>query len=120
MIMSVTMGRGSMQMASKGVIVKKLVAIPNFGSMNILCTDKTGTLTQDKITLVEYTDVFGQNSEGVLLHAYLNSLYQTGVRNPMDDAVLEYENKGDHLSANEYVKVDEIPFDFVKEDEYRG
>ncbi|MBP7899027.1 magnesium-translocating P-type ATPase [Candidatus Gracilibacteria bacterium] len=114
MIMSVTMGRGSMQMASRGVIVKKLVAIPNFGSMNILCTDKTGTLTQDKITLVEYTDVFGQNSEGVLLHAYLNSLYQTGVRNPMDDAVLEYENKGDHLSANEYVKVDEIPFDFVR------
>ncbi len=114
MIMSVTMGRGSMQMASKGVIVKKLVAIPNFGSMNILCTDKTGTLTQDKITLVKYTDVFGQDSEGVLVHAYLNSLYQTGVRNPMDDAVLEYENGVGHLSSNDYVKVDEIPFDFVR------
>lgn len=110
MIMSVTMGQGSVRMAKKGVIVKKLVAIPNFGSMNVLCTDKTGTLTQDKIQLVKYTDVFGQPSQKVLLHAYLNSFYQTGIKNPMDDAVLQYEK----MSEDGYVKVDEIPFDFVR------
>ena len=110
MIMSVTMGRGSVKMAEHGVIVKKLTAIPNFGSMNVLCTDKTGTLTQDKIQLVRYTDVFGADSEGVLLHAYLNSEYQTGIRNPMDDAVLQYKKMQNHG----YEKVDEIPFDFVR------
>lgn len=110
MIMSVTMGQGSMRMAKKGVIVKKLVAIPNFGSMSVLCTDKTGTLTQDKIQLVKYTDVFGRESKKVLLHAYLNSFYQTGVKNPMDDAVLHYEK----MHEDGYVKVDEIPFDFSR------
>lgn len=119
MIMSVTMGRGSVRMASKGVIVKKLTAIPNFGSMNVLCTDKTGTLTQDKIELVKYTDVFGGDSESVLLHAYLNSVYQTGIRNPMDDAVLQYRHsdpvlQSKHLENHGYEKIDEIPFDFVR------
>ena len=110
MIMSVTMAKGSVNMAKKGVIVKKLSAIPNFGSMNVLCTDKTGTLTEDHIELVKYTDVFGKDSEKVLLHAYLNSFYQTGIKNPMDDAVIHFkkiENPG-------YKKVDEIPFDFMR------
>jgi Mg2+-importing ATPase len=110
MIMSVTMARGSVKMAKKGAIVKKLTAIPNFGSMDILCTDKTGTLTQDKIELVKYTDVFGNHSEKVLLHAYLNSTYQTGIRNPMDEAIINFKKVENHG----YEKVDEIPFDFVR------
>lgn len=110
MIMSVTMSRGSVSMAKKGVIVKRLSAIPNFGSMDILCTDKTGTLTQDKIELVKYTDIFGQHSEKVLLYAYLNSFYQTGIQNPMDNAVVSFKQ----IDHQEYEKVDEIPFDFVR------
>ena len=110
MIMSVTMAKGSVNMAKKGVIVKKLAAIPDFGSMDVLCTDKTGTLTQDHIELVKYTDVFGVHSEKVLLHAYLNSFYQTGIKNPMDDAVISFKKIEDHG----YEKIDEIPFDFVR------
>ncbi|MDD5111081.1 MAG: magnesium-translocating P-type ATPase [Candidatus Altiarchaeota archaeon] len=110
MIMSVTMAKGSLGMAKEGVIVKRLASIPNFGSMDVLCTDKTGTLTQDKIQLVKYTDAVGRHSESVLLHVYLNSSYQTGIKNPLDTAVLEF--KAMDISA--YEKVDEIPFDFVR------
>ena len=109
-IMSVTMSKGSMNMAKKGVIVKKLVSIPNFGSMDVLCTDKTGTLTEDHITLVKYTDVSGADSSPVLEHAYLNSAFQTGLRNPLDDAVLEYKK----INTDDYKKIDEIPFDFIR------
>jgi P-type Mg2+ transporter len=109
-IMSITMGRGSVQMAKKGVIVKKLTAIPNFGSMDILCTDKTGTLTKDKIELVKYTDIEGNESEKVLLHAYLNSVNQTGIKNPIDDAVINYKE----MNLSHFKKIDEIPFDFVR------
>lgn len=108
MIMSVTMSKGSLAMAKKGVIVKKLAAIPDFGEMDILCTDKTGTLTQDKIELVTYTDVFGKHSEEVLLNAYLNSFYQTGIKNPMDQAVVSFKKEG----IGDFKKIDEIPFDF--------
>lgn len=110
MIMSVAMAKGSLQMAKKGVIVKKLSAIPNFGSMEVLCTDKTGTLTEDKIRLIKYVDENGDTSEELFLLAYLNSHFQTGIKNPLDDAVLQH--KQPDISA--YKKTDEIPFDFSR------
>lgn len=110
MIMSITMAQGSLKMAKKGVIVKRLSSIPNFGSMDILCTDKTGTLTEDKIKLIRCTDVVGNDSGKVLQYAYLNSFYQTGIKNPLDDAVLEFR----HLDISGYKKIDEIPYDFVR------
>lgn len=108
MIMSITMARGSLRMSKKGVIVKKLSAIPSFGSMNILCTDKTGTLTEDNIELVMCTDPMGVQNDGVLKYGYLNSFFQTGIKNPLDQAVLD-EGKVD---IHEYKKTEEIPFDF--------
>ncbi|MDO9399075.1 MAG: magnesium-translocating P-type ATPase [bacterium] len=110
MIMSITMARGSQKMAKIGVIVKRLSAIPDFGSMNILCTDKTGTLTEDKIQLVTYTDIFGVHNERVFLYTYLNSFHQTGVKNPLDKAVMEYKK----AVIDDYQKVEEIPFDFTR------
>ncbi|MDB4978696.1 MAG: magnesium-translocating P-type ATPase [Candidatus Peribacteria bacterium] len=110
MIMSITMASGSIKMAKHGVIVKKLTAIPSFGSMDILCTDKTGTLTEDKITLIKYEDTAGRMSDDVLLHAYLNSSHQTGIRNPLDDAVIGFRP----VDISAYTKVDEIPFDFFR------
>lgn len=109
-IMSVTMARGSERMAKDGVIVKRLSAMPNFGSMDILCTDKTGTLTEDKIHLVNFTNVKGEKDETVLLYTYLNSFHQTGVKNPLDRSVLEYGER----DVSAYEKVEEIPFDFVR------
>lgn len=110
MILSVNMSTGSVRMAKKGVIVKKLIAIPNFGSMDTLCTDKTGTLTEDRIVLVKYNDIFGNESEEVLLHAYLNSFFETGIANPMDQAVKEFKE----IDLKGYKKIDEIPFDFLR------
>jgi len=110
MIMSITMARGSIRMSKKGVIVKKLSAIPSFGSMNILCTDKTGTLTEDKITIVKYTNVHDVDDENVLLYAYLNSHYQTGVKNPLDKAVIDFRK----IDIQKYEKYEEIPFDFYR------
>lgn len=110
MIMSVAMARGSLQMAKKGVVVKKLSAIPNFGSMEVLCTDKTGTLTEDKIRLIKYVNTGGNTSEELFLLAYLNSYFQTGIKNPLDDAVVTH--KQPDISA--YHKADEIPFDFSR------
>jgi Mg2+-importing ATPase len=110
MIMSVTMAKGSINMAKRGVLVKKLAAIPSFGSMDVLCTDKTGTLTEDKIQLVKYIDVNGEHSDKVLLNAYLNSFFQTGINNPLDEAVLTYKK----LNIESYKKIDEIPFDFQR------
>jgi Mg2+-importing ATPase len=108
MIMAITMSKGSGYMARKGVIVKRLSSIPAFGSMDILCTDKTGTITEDKIQLVKYLDSGGHDSENVLLFAYLNSFYQTGINNPLDDAVLSFRK----VDISGYIKIDEIPFDF--------
>lgn len=110
MIMSVNMSHGSSKMAKKGIIVKKLTAIPTLGSMDILCTDKTGTLTENHIHLIKYLDPRGHDSEEVFRHAYLNSFYQTGITNPMDQAVLEYKT----LNTTSYSKIDEIPFDFER------
>ena len=110
MIMAVSMSKGSTNIAKKGVIVKKLTAIPNFGSMNVLCTDKTGTITENKIQLIKNIDTDGKDSSAVLLFAYLNSYFQTAIKNPLDDAVISYY-KPDII---DYIKKDEIPFDFIR------
>lgn len=110
MVMSVTMARGSLRMAKKGVVVKKLTAIPNFGSMEVLCTDKTGTLTEDKIKLIKYLDTEGEVSEELFTLAYLNSHFQSGIKNPLDDAIVQYKQP-DIVS---YQKTDEVPFDFFR------
>ncbi len=109
-IMSLNMAKGSINMAKKGAIVKKLNSIPNFGSMDVLCTDKTGTLTEDHIHLVKYVDVRGKHSEKVFTHAYLNSYFHTGMPNPLDSAIVEYRK----VPVPGYKKIDEIPFDFVR------
>lgn len=109
-ILSIGMAKGSVDMAKKGVIVKKLSAIPTIGSMTILCSDKTGTLTKDHIEVVEYTDINGKDSETVFHHGYINSFFQTGIKNPLDEAVLAYKS----LHHKEYTKLDEIPFDFER------
>ena len=110
MIMSITMARGSIKMAAKGAIVKKLSAIPSFGSLDILCTDKTGTLTEGKISLVKHLNVLGETSPEVLRWAFLNSSFQTGIENPLDNAVIEFQN----INIKGVKKIDEIPFDFMR------
>lgn len=110
MIMSVTMAVGSKKMFKKGVIVKKLSSIPNLGSMTILCTDKTGTLTENSISLVECSDYTGKSDESVFLLAYLNSFFQTGIQNTLDDAVISYKK----VDINGYKKIGEIPYDFLR------
>ena len=115
MIVTSTLARGAVRLSRKKVIVKRLDAIQNFGAMNVLCTDKTGTLTQDKIALARHTDVFGRESEEVLGLAYLNSYYQTGLKNLLDHAVLEHAEVQQALQlAENYQKIDEIPFDFQR------
>jgi Mg2+-importing ATPase len=111
MIMTVCLSKGAIAMSRKKVIVKKLKAIQNFGAMNILCTDKTGTLTQDRIILEKYVDVTNRQSGDVLRYAYMNSFYQTGLRNLLDKAVLSHEDLDVERTCK---KVDEIPFDFVR------
>jgi P-type Mg2+ transporter len=110
MIITINLSRGAISMSKKGVIVKRLASIENFGSMNVLCTDKTGTLTENKITLVLHVDAEGKDDNKVLLFSYLNSFYQTGLKSPLDDAILEHEK----LDISGYSKVDEVPFDFVR------
>ncbi len=115
MIVTSTLAKGAVILSRKKVIVKRLDAIQNFGAMNVLCTDKTGTLTQDKIALARHTDVFGHESEEVLGFAYLNSYYQTGLKNLLDRAVLEHVEVQTELQlAENYRKIDEIPFDFQR------
>lgn len=108
MIMSVTMAKGSLKMSKKGVIVKKLSAIPNFGSMEVLCTDKTGTLTEDKIHLIKCVDTEGGDSDAVFELSFLNSHFQSGIQNPLDEAVVNFKK----IDISDYEKIDEIPFDF--------
>ena len=115
MIVTSTLAKGAVILSRKKVIVKRLDAIQNFGAMDVLCTDKTGTLTQDKIALARHTDVFGHESEEVLGFAYLNSYYQTGLKNLLDRAVLEHVEVQTELQlAENYTKIDEIPFDFER------
>lgn len=115
MIVTSTLAKGAVLMSRRKVIVKRLDAIQNFGAMDVLCTDKTGTLTQDKIFLTKHIDVWGEESDEVLEMAYLNSYYQTGLKNLLDVAVLEHIEVHQELNpASNYRKVDEIPFDFTR------
>ena len=115
MIVTSTLAKGAVVLSRKKVIVKRLDAIQNFGAMDVLCTDKTGTLTQDKIALERHTDVFGAHSDEVLKFAFLNSHYQTGLKNLLDRAVLEHvELKTELKLEQDYLKIDEIPFDFER------
>jgi Mg2+-importing ATPase len=115
MVVTSTLAKGAVFLSRKKVIVKRLDAIQNFGAMDVLCTDKTGTLTQDKIFLARHVDVWGEESDDVLRMAYLNSYYQTGLKNLLDVAVLEHAEVHRELEpARNYHKVDEIPFDFSR------
>jgi Mg2+-importing ATPase len=108
MIITITLAQGARRMARKKVLVKQLSAIEDFGSVEILCSDKTGTLTEGEIVLDRHVDVHGQDDENVLRLVYLNSYFQAGIKSPLDDAILKHE----HPAIAEYEKVDEIPFDF--------
>lgn len=114
-ILSSTLSKGALRMSKKKTIVKKLDSIQSFGAMNILCTDKTGTLTEDKIVLEKYLDIMGNENIRVLEQAFLNSYFQTGLRSNIDEAVINrgIENGIDELSTK-YKLVDEIPFDFSR------
>lgn len=110
MLVAVNLSKGAIAMSKKDVIVKRLNSIQNFGAMDVLCTDKTGTLTLDKIVLEKYCNVVKEENKDVLELAYLNSFYQTGLKNILDRAVLKYEK----LSTEQYRKIDEVPFDFSR------
>ena len=123
MITTVTLGRGAVHMARKNVIVKHLEAMQNFGSIDVLCSDKTGTLTSGEMSLEQHLDPFGAPCERVFLLAFLNSLHETGITNPLDEAIKERHRsdpldtavlKHDHPDIHDYDKVDEIPFDFER------
>ncbi len=114
MIVSVCLSKGALAMSKKKVIVKKLNSIQNFGAMDVLCTDKTGTLTLDHVILEIHCDVFKNESETVLRDAYLISHFQTGLKNLLDRAVLRYKELHKELSLEKYRMVDEIPFDFSR------
>ena len=114
-ILSSSLSKGAVRMSKKKTIVKKLDSIQNFGAMNILCTDKTGTLTEDKIVLEKYLDINGDEDIRVLKHAFLNSYFQTGLKGNIDEAVIKrgLENNLEELKTK-YTKIDEIPFDFSR------
>ncbi len=115
MIVTINLAKGALAMSRKKVIVKRLASIQNFGAMDVLCTDKTGTLTQDKVLLERHIDIDGAESEHVLQLAYLNSYYQSGLKNLLDVAVLEHvETHKDLHETHRYAKIDEIPFDFQR------
>ncbi len=115
MVVSVNLAKGAMQMAKEKVIVKRLSAIQDFGAMDILCTDKTGTLTKDQVTLREHLDLNGRDNESVLRLAYLNSSFQTGLNNLMDRAIIEHtDSQHQPQGLSHYEKIDEIPFGFIR------
>ncbi|AVF48412.1 magnesium-translocating P-type ATPase [Elizabethkingia anophelis] len=115
MIVTANLAKGAVNMSKKKVIVKRLNAIQNIGAMDILCTDKTGTLTLDKIVLETHLNVRGTDDDEVLKWAYLNSFHQTGLKNLLDQAVLDHAEVHNLMKADElYMKVDEIPFDFER------
>jgi Mg2+-importing ATPase len=115
MVVTANLARGAVAMARRKVIVKRLNAIQNFGAMDVLCTDKTGTLTHDRIVLERHLDVRFRDDVQVLRYAYLNSYYQTGLKNLLDRAVLEHVEVEHQLRLpHAYAKVDEVPFDFTR------
>ena len=115
MIVTVNLAKGAISLSKNKVIIKRLTAVQNLGAMNILCADKTGTLTQNEIILEKHIDINGNDSKGVLEYAYLNSHYQTGLKNAMDLAILKHIDVHEFLhDKNNYQKIDEIPFDFER------
>jgi len=114
MIVSVCLSRGAIAMSRKKVIVKRLNSIQNLGAMDVLCTDKTGTLTLDRVILERHCDVVRHEDEAVLVLAYLNSHFQTGLRNVLDRAILQFQEIHEKFSVPDYKKIDEIPFDFSR------
>ena len=114
MIVSVCLSRGALAMSGKKVIVKRLNSIQNLGAMDVLCTDKTGTLTQDRVILERHCDVARNEDDGVLALAYLNSHFQTGLKNVLDRAVLAHHEVHHEVSIPDWRKVDELPFDFSR------
>lgn len=120
MIVTVNLANGALAMSKRGVIVKRLASIQNFGNMDVLCTDKTGTLTENKVKMEDHVDTEGRNDEKVFLYAYLNSHYQTGLRSPLDLAIIDHRG-GIQAEVPHYEelfdlwrKQDEIPFDFTR------
>jgi ATPase, P-type (transporting), HAD superfamily, subfamily IC len=121
MIMSVNMAKGAIKMAKGGVLVKRLNSIPTFGSIDLLCTDKTGTLTEDKVTVIKHVDIYGTDSDSVFKSAYINGYFETGIKNILDKAILEHTT----IDLSDYKKVEEIPYDFNRKrssvfSEYQG
>jgi Mg2+-importing ATPase len=115
MIVTTNLAKGAVTMARRKTVVKRLNSIQNFGAMDVLCTDKTGTLTQDKVVLERHVNVVGEEDDFVLALAFLNSFYQTGLKNLLDVAVLEHAELQRELAIDKaYGKVDEIPFDFTR------
>jgi P-type Mg2+ transporter len=115
MIVTVNLAKGAIAMARKKVVVKRLQAIQNFGAMDVLCTDKTGTLTQDRIVLKKTLDLHGEESERVLQYAYINSHFQSGLKNLLDVAVLDHAELHHELGLDrDFTLIDEIPFDFAR------
>ena len=115
MVVSANLAKGSIKMAKYKVIVKRLNSIQNFGAMDILCTDKTGTLTQDRVVLERHLDVLGRESHEVLRMAFLNSYHQTGLKNLLDVAIIDHaEMDREEEQLIKYPKIDEIPFDFMR------
>jgi Mg2+-importing ATPase len=108
MIITLNLSKGSLAMSKHGVIVKKLSAIQNFGAMDVLCTDKTGTLTEDRIELVKYVDAEGKPNENIFKYAYISSSFRSGFKNPLDVAVKDFKK----YDIGDYKKIDEIPFDY--------
>lgn len=115
MIVTANLARGAINMSRSKVIVKQLDAIQNFGAMNVFCADKTGTLTENHIILEKYLNAEGQESAEVLAHGYLNSYYQTGLKNLLDSAILSHSHVAKELKIDEsYRKIDELPYDFTR------
>jgi len=115
MVVTINLAKGALAMSRKKVIVKRLSAIQNLGAMNVLCTDKTGTLTQNKVILEKHVDIFGDESRHVLELAYLNSHFQSGLKNLLDVAILEHAEMREHVHVpRSYRKIDEVPFDFLR------
>ena len=110
MILSINLARGAAAMSRKGVIVKRMASIQNFGSMDVLCADKTGTLTENIVTVILHVDMEGNNSDKVFLYSLLNSRHQTGLKSPLDEAILRYKE----VKTDQYQRIDEIPFDFIR------
>lgn len=115
LVVTANLARGAVKMSTRKVVVKRLNSIQNFGAMDVLCTDKTGTLTEDRVALVQYLDADGRSSIDVLVHAFLNSYFQTGLKNLLDHAVIgKAAERAVEKIGRDYEKVDEIPFDFTR------